>query len=147
MTRKFELLVGTTAGNTEFLASELEAELQTKGFLTHFQDVPEFKQTALNAIWLLCVATHGAGEYAESIQAFIEDITQEQPQLDGIQYAVVAVGDSSYDTFCQAGKDVDALLQSLGARPITDMLMIDMMLNAEPEKTAKLWLSRWIEQI
>jgi len=145
MAKTIEILVGTTAGNTEFLASELENELKQTGFQTRFHDLPSLAEVAHDQPWLLCIATHGAGEYAESIAAFMEHLATQQPNLHAIQYAIVAVGDSSYDTFCKAGTDADTLLKFLGAKPVTELLTIDMMLDPEPERTAKEWLKKFTQ--
>ncbi|RTE86699.1 MULTISPECIES: flavodoxin domain-containing protein [Gammaproteobacteria] len=147
MAEHIEILVGTTAGNTEFLASELETEIQQKGFTTTFHDAPNLPEVTKQGIWLFCVATHGAGEYAESIEGFMEQLNQEKPDLSNIKFAIIAIGDSSYDTFCQAGRDTDALVQSLGGVPIHDVLEIDMMFDLEPETSAIQWLAQWIDKI
>jgi len=138
-----EILVGTTAGNTEYLAAEIEQKLQALGLETQFHDFPKLDEINLNATFLLCIATHGAGEYAESIAEFMEQLEQLQPDLTHLNYALIAIGDSSYDTYCSAGIHANKLLQSLGAKEIALMLTIDMMIATEPEKIAL----EWIDQI
>lgn len=138
-----EILVGTTAGNTEYLAAEIEQKLQALSLETQFHDFPKLDEINLNATFLLCIATHGAGEYAESIAEFMEQLEQLQPDLTHLNYALIAIGDSSYDTYCSAGIHANKLLQSLGAREIAPMLTIDMMIATEPEKIAL----EWIDQI
>lgn len=138
-----EILVGTTAGNTEYLAAEIEQKLQALGLETQFHDFPKLDEINLNATFLLCIATHGAGEYAESIAEFMEQLEQLQPDLTHLNYALIAIGDSSYDTYCSAGIHANKLLQSLGAKEIAPMLTIDMMIATEPEKIAL----EWIDQI
>ncbi|MCC5856128.1 MAG: flavodoxin domain-containing protein [Idiomarina sp.] len=141
--QSIHILVGTTSGNTEFLAGELEIALQAEGHTTTFHDLPAIHEIPTEGLWLLCVATHGAGEYAESIVQFMEDLAQQQPNLAAVRYALVAIGDSSYDTYCQAGLDADQLLSQLGATRVADILTIDMMLDPAPETTATKWLENW----
>lgn len=141
MIQTIEILVGTTAGNTEFLAAELELQLQQQGLQTNFHDAPAWHEVNADNPWLLCISTHGAGEYAESIASFMDELASQQPDLSGLRYALISVGDSSYDTFCQAGSDANTLLQALGAQPISPLLTIDMMLDMHPENTAKHWLA------
>lgn len=147
MATMIHILVGTTSGNTEFLASELEQSIKQKQLETMFHDAPRIDEVPKEGFWLLCLATHGAGEHAESIEGFMEDLAEQKPDLSNVQFAVIAVGDSSYDTFCQAGKDADALIQSLGARSIHEILEIDVMFDLEPETSALQWMKQWISQI
>ena len=37
-----------------------------------------------DCLWLLCIATHGAGEYADSIAPFMETLQREQPLLSAL---------------------------------------------------------------
>lgn len=138
-----EILVGSTAGNTEYLAAEIEQKLISINHITQLHDFPKWDEINFNAAFLLCIATHGAGEYAESIVNFMEQLEQQQPDLTHLKYALIAIGDSSYDTYCSAGIKANKLLQNLGAKEIYPMLMIDMQISIEPEKLAL----EWIDQI
>jgi MioC protein len=66
--------------------------------------------------------------------------------MTGVNYAVVAIGDSSYDTFCAAGKHAHALLEDIGATPLTDCLTINILETPVPEDAAEEWLLRHIEK-
>jgi MioC protein len=57
-----------------------------------------------------------------------------------VKYAVVAIGDSSYDTFCAAGKHAYSLLEDIGATPLTDCCIIDILDHQVPEEPAEEWL-------
>lgn len=141
------ILVGTTSGNTEFLAETLQTTLEAAGHSTQMHDQPEITEVPLqNTQWLLCIATHGAGEYAESIIDFMQDLADQRPDLKSVRCAIVSVGDSSYDTFCQAGIDAQALLNELNAELIGEPLEIDMMLDLDPEASAKNWIKNILDQ-
>lgn len=141
------ILVGTTSGNTEYLAEQLHDQLKEEGQSVTFHDQPELADVPTSeCLWLLCIATHGAGEYADSIAPFMEALQQQQPDLSGLQFAIIAVGDSSYDTFCQAGRDAEALLLERNATMITEPLTIDMLLELDPEAAALTWLETWRSQ-
>lgn len=136
------ILVGTTSGNTEALADTLHQTLEQRNFQVQFHDQPELSEVPTsNTLWLVCVATHGAGEYADSIAGFMEDLASTRPDLSSVKIALIAVGDSSYDTFCQAGTDAENLLNTLGARFISNKLTIDMQTDPDPEQTALNWLN------
>ena len=143
-----QVLVGTTSGNTEYLAESLAALLHHSGFETHIHDQPELSNMpSTNTTWLICLATHGAGEYAESIDKFMHDLATEKPDLKSVRVAIVSVGDSSYDTFCQAGIDAQQLVTELGATLVDDRLDIDMLLDLDPETTAGGWLQKIMDRM
>lgn len=137
------ILVGTTSGNTEALADVLHQQLETHNYQVQFHDEPKLEQIpTLNSEWLICVATHGAGDYADSIAGFIDELTSQQPDLSSVTVHLIAIGDSSYDTFCDAGKNTQSLVSALGAKVKDPVLFIDMQFDPDPEKTALTWLSQ-----
>ena len=145
-----EILVATTSGNTEYLADQLSDQLQAAGFATRVHYEPDYSELMQllkpNSIWLGCIASHGAGEYADSMLDFADDLQQQQPLLTDLRYAVIAVGDSCYDTFCAAGRDFDQLLEKLSAKRILPTLEIDMSQD-DPEEKASTWLGSMLTQL
>ncbi|WP_194756551.1 flavodoxin domain-containing protein [Aliidiomarina indica] len=140
----FHILIGTTSGNTEYLADAVSQALISEGHTTTLHDQPDLTEVPTeNALWLCCMATHGAGEYADSIYPFMQSLSDQRPALEGVRYALIGIGDSSYDTFCQAAQDADALFSGLGATRICDSLTIDMLNDLDPEANAVKWLDTW----
>lgn len=145
-----DILVATTSGNTEYLADQIAEQLQHAGFTTSLHYEPDYsdllealRQSTEETFWLCCVASHGAGEYADSMLDFAEQMHAEKPQLEELNFAVIAVGDSCYDTFCSAGRDCDALLDKLHAKRAVEHLEIDMATEDPEEKTTE-WLPKLI---
>ncbi len=68
----------------------------------------------------------------------MQDKLGHQPTL---RYGVIALGDSSYENFCGAGKRFDALLQAHQAKRIGDVLLIDATEDPEPESVTSPGLS------
>ena len=64
------------------------------------------------------------------------------PLLTGKQFAVIALGDSSYDTFCGAGEQLHALLLEIQGTELAPMLRIDAGETLEPETIALPWLQQ-----
>ncbi|RUO23124.1 hypothetical protein CWE08_00265 [Aliidiomarina iranensis] len=147
----FHILIGTTSGNTEYLADALNEQLTALGHSATLHDEPVYSEVMADSTtpsyWLFCIATHGAGEYAESILDFMEALASKQPNLAHVKAAIIAVGDSSYDTFCKAGDDAEALILELNARLIAPTLQIDMFNELDPEGSAVQWLDQWISSI
>ena len=59
------------------------------------------------------------------------------PRLDGVEFAVLALGDTAYVEFCAIGKAIDARLEALGAKRVTERADLDLDF-AEPA-------ARWID--
>ena len=134
------LLVGTTSGNTEFLADTISDELIEQGFETELHYEPELEALPTSEPWLVLLSSHGAGDYADYMLDFYDEITAPQtPDLSDLNYAVIAIGESSYDTFCKAGRHCDERLQELGGTRMLERLEIDM-LQDDPEQKAAQWI-------
>ncbi|MCE2573001.1 FMN-binding protein MioC [Motilimonas eburnea] len=143
------LLVGTTMGASEYIADALVPYIEEAGFSTHIHNPPNLAALPYDEahIWLVVTSTHGAGDYPESIVEFATQLAQQQPNLRGLPYAVIALGDSSYDTFCEAGLKMDNQLQQLGAVQTADPLTIDIQAYPIPEDAAEQWIPQWLNQL
>lgn len=143
-----DLLVATTSGNTEYLADQLADQLQQAGFTTTLHYEPDYSDLMQSltdqSLWLCCIASHGAGDYADSMLDFAEQLHAEQPSLAPLTYAVIAVGDSCYDTYCAAGRDADQLFEKLGAKRLITRLEIDMS-QEDPDEKSSTWLKFFIQ--
>ncbi len=145
-----ELLVATTSGNTEYLADQLSDQLQQLGYPTRVHYEPDYSELIEgitdDTVWIGCIASHGAGDYADSMLDFAEHLHAKQPALGPLRYAVIAIGDSCYDTYCQAGRDFDQTLSKLGAKQLFERLEIDMSQD-DPEEKASTWLGSFIQRL
>lgn len=143
-----DILVGTTSGNTEYLADQMQEQLQQAGIETRMHYEPDLEALLAardsNSIWLGCIASHGAGDYGDSMLDFAEQLAHSNPTLDGLKYAVIAIGESCYDTYCAAGRDFDQRLQEAAAIPMIERLEIDMM-NDDPEQLTPTWVQKLID--
>ncbi|GGB16773.1 FMN-binding protein MioC [Agarivorans gilvus] len=141
-----EIIVGSTLGSAEYVADELEALLKEQHQVKIHLDA-EFSELNQQALWLICSSTHGAGDVPDNLQPFYQYLLKQQPDLSAVSYTVVAIGSSSYDTFCGAGKDLDLLLESLAATRLKPRLEIDVDLEPVPEEPAAAWLESWKNEL
>jgi len=75
---------------------------------------------------LVVTSTYGAGEAPDSARAFARKQMAQSPQLKGLNYAVLALGDRKYDaTFCGFGRGLDHWLASGKARRLFDTVCVD----------------------
>lgn len=143
------LLVGSTLGAAEYVADHLAAQLQAAGHHTELHNPADLATVLASRPQLLLVvtSTHGAGEVPDNLQPFAEALASQQPDLRGLRYGVVGLGDSCYDTFCEGGKTLDRLLTDCGASRVGERLDIDVTQQDLPEDAADLWLQTWLPQI
>ncbi|MEO2281458.1 FMN-binding protein MioC [Pseudoalteromonas pernae] len=136
---QLEIIIGSQMGGTEYVAEHLDNLLKDQGITSQLHEQPDLNDINLDATWLICTSTHGAGDYPDNLLTFIDQINA-QLALNQIQFAVIGVGDSSYDTFNYAAKNLVALLKSKGAKQLLPHLEIDVLADDLPEDTAENWL-------
>ncbi|ART82484.1 FMN-binding protein MioC [Oceanisphaera profunda] len=144
--KQVTLLVGSTLGAAEDLAADLAEILEQNSYHTVIHTSPQVDHIliSLEHILLLICSTHGAGDLPENIQPFYQQLLDQAPNLSGLNYLAVGLGDSAYDTFCQAIETLDHRLNLLGATRLEDQLKIDVSLADPPEMIAKKWLDLWL---
>lgn len=140
------IITGSTLGGAEYVGDHLSDLLVEKGFETQVHNQPDLAEIGNNGTWLIITSTHGAGEYPDNIQPFITQLQNTPPRMSDVRFAVIAIGDSSYDTFCAAGQHAYSLLEDIGGTPITECLSIDVLRHDVPEDAAEEWLLEHIEQ-
>ncbi len=140
---KIEVIVGTTLGGAEYVSDELISILNELGHETTQHLEPDFEQLNTKNLWLLVCSTHGAGELPDNIQPFHQQLKVQKPDLTAVKFAVCAIGDSSYDTFCQGPEFLIKSFQQLCAQEIVNKIQIDIQQEDLPEDTAINWLESW----
>ncbi|CAK1750050.1 flavoprotein MioC [Vibrio crassostreae] len=140
------IITGSTLGGAEYVGDHLNDLLEEQGHEITLHNQPEYDDIPQQGFWLLVTSTHGAGEFPDNIKPFIDALTQQSPDLSQVRFAVVALGDSSYDTFCLAGKSVHSQMKELGAQPISDCFTIDVLETPVPEDAAEAWFNDHSDQ-
>lgn len=141
---KFEIIVGTVLGASEYVADALQEQLQAHQHSVTIHLQPEFAELDKDATWLVCTSTHGAGELPDNIQPFAKAI--ENQDLSSVKALIVGLGDSSYDTFCNGAMEMENRLVQAGATLLTSPLHIDVLNHPIPEDRAVEWLNDWIAE-
>ncbi|MDR6296505.1 FMN-binding protein MioC [Pantoea dispersa] len=141
------LISGSTLGSAEYVAEHLEEKLQEAGFSTELLHGPELDEVSQEGVWLIVSSTHGAGELPDNLLPFYEALQESQPDLSGVRFGAVGIGNHEYDLFCGAIKLLETTLTQLGAKRIGDRLEIDVLEHEIPEDPAEVWVASWHPQI
>ena len=140
-----DILVGSQMGAAEYVAEQVAETLVQAGYETKLHLQPDLDQLNPTHIWLVITSTYGAGDLPDNIQPFADQLAQDRSDLNTLSYAVITLGDSAYDTFCEAGRKIASLLSAKGANSLLDPLEIDAQHAALPEDTALDWLPQLIK--
>ena len=119
---KVVVLYGTESGNSEVLADRTAKEAKKRGFQASVKSMADISPADLSKAGnlLVIVSTWGDGEPPEGATSFYKELMEKPVALSGVAYSVCALGDTSYDKFCQTGKDIDARFEALGGKRIAD---------------------------
>ncbi|WP_444653422.1 NADPH-dependent assimilatory sulfite reductase flavoprotein subunit [Citrobacter portucalensis] len=102
----------------------------------------KFKQIANEKLLIVVASTQGEGEPAEEAVALHKFLfSKKAPKIDNTAFAVFGLGDTSYEFFCQAGKDFDAKLAELGGERLLDRVDADV----EYQAAAAQWRARLVD--
>lgn len=113
-----DILYGTQTGNAEAVAEEAAEMAKSIGFSPVVSELDAIEMEQLSAMkqLIVVISTYGEGEMPDNAELFWDALSATSaPRLEGLKYGVLALGDTGYDEFCQAGKLLDTRLEQLGA--------------------------------
>ena len=140
------ILFGSQTGNAEEVAQQAAQKAQARGFRPHVVDMADARKPQLKAAerLLVVVSTHGEGDPPDTAAELHELVgSKKGPPLKDTKFSVLALGDTSYEHFCQTGRDFDSRLEALGgtrAHPRTDC-------DVDFEEAAEAWIEGAIESL
>src|SRR5262245_56633514 len=140
------IVYASESGNSEKLAGDLAKAVRMSGVMPSLIDMADLELSALTAAKRLVViaATWGEGEPpARAVRAYNELIGEGAPRLDGVEYGVLALGDTAYAEFCAIGKALDERLAALGGKRVVERIDCDLDF-AEP---AGRWISSSLQAL
>ena len=123
------ILYGSQTGNAKGVASAIQAQAKAHGLPVTLTSMADYKPKQLKkeSHLLVIVSTYGEGEPPESAVDLFEQLKKGKiGKLEGLKFAVLGLGDSSYEFFCQTGKDFDDFLSKAGAERIHELASLDV---------------------
>lgn len=139
---KIAILSGSVYGTAEEVARHAERQLKAAGLEAWHKSnmsLDELLAFAPDA-FLTVTSTTGMGELPDNLLPLYSEIRDRLPAWSGLPSAVLALGDSSYDTFCGGGELIRELYAELGLREVVEMLRLDSSETVTPESDAEPWL-------
>ncbi|MFJ5446580.1 sulfite reductase subunit alpha [Methylobacillus methanolivorans] len=133
------ILYGSQTGNAEGLAATAASTAKQHGLepVVKALDEVELEELGTMRRVLIVTSTYGEGEMPDNAQLFWEALSSEHAErLEDMSFGVLAIGDTGYDGFCEAGKNLDTRLEQLGAKRLLARVDCDV----DFEEAANTWI-------
>ncbi|WP_420340098.1 sulfite reductase subunit alpha [Roseibium sp.] len=140
------ILFGTQTGNAEAVANDAAATAAANGFTPVVQalDDVELDTFAAMSHVIIVISTYGEGEMPDNAELFWQALSADTaPRMEALSFGILALGDTGYDDFCQAGKLIDMRLEQLGAQRFATRLDCDI----DFEDPAANWIAETLPKI
>ncbi len=142
--RTLTILYGTETGNSRDLAKALTVAAGEFGLAAKLSDLADYKVRQLKdeQDLVFVVGTYGEGDPPQPSVGFFEFLEGPRaPRLDGARFAVLALGDSTYEKYCEAGKRIDRRMEELGATRLAARVDCDI----DYDEPAAAWSVKLVE--
>ena len=138
------ILYGSESGNSETLALKAKKLAAKQNFDAKVLDMADADLAQLPKAknLIVYISTWGEGDPPQRAADFYKALmADDAPRLEGVRFAVLALGDTAYVNFCQTGREIDARLEALGATRVHDRQDLDL----DFQKQAAAWTDKAIE--
>lgn len=143
---KLTILYGSETGRSQTLAEKLAEKAAFKGISANVFSMYDYNYDRLGEEENLAivVSTHGEGDPPDMAEDFYRYITGENaPNLDHLNFSVLALGDKTYKFFCKTGEDIYNACRNLGAFSITPIVKCDV----DYEMNAEIWMNNFLANL
>lgn len=130
------ILYASQTGNAKGVATQLATTATDAGITVNLKNIADYKAKSLKSEshLLIVASTNGEGEPPDDAIEFHEFLSgKKAPKLPNLRYSVLALGDSSYEFFCQTGKDFDERLKALGAEQVAPRVDCDVDYDSDSQ--------------
>ena len=149
MSKKMLILYGTETGNSELLAMDAEKLAKNNQFDVTVNGMDEIGleeiQEHKNVI-IVC-STWGDGEQPDNaVDLYETTVDSDENCLEGINFAVLALGDTAFDLFCEAGIQWDEIFELKGGNRINNRIDCDTDYDDDAEQWIEETVAKFIEK-
>ena len=144
-TGSLTILVGSQTGNAKGVAESVKAQAEARGIPVSLVAMNDYKPKQLKKEThvLIVTSTYGEGEPPEAAADLHAQLKGGKiGKLFGLQFAVLGLGDSSYEFFCQTAKDFDAFFEKAEATRLQDVAILDVDYRAAADAWAASFLDK-----
>lgn len=123
------IIYATETGNSKAIATGLAASVEQQGIRAEIHSMDGFRPSTLRKLRNVAfiISTHGEGDPPDEALELFEYLESERaPRLPELNYRVLALGDRSYELFCEAGRKLDERLQALGGQSFGQRVECDV---------------------
>jgi len=148
------ILFASKSGNSKSVAKQMHKLLTSCNISASCCNISEFKIEDIYTIshLFISISTYGKGDPPGVAKPFFRELNNlNEDSLQKLNFSICALGNSKYKHFCQAGKDLDLLLEQKGACRIINRVDCDKNYKKPAEywikSTAKILKPNCIEEI
>ncbi len=143
--RDLHILFGSQSGNAEGLCSLIAKKAAAYGLVGHVHDMDGFDLASMSGMKrvLIACSTWGEGEQPDNAEALFNAAKGAGKTLSNTHFSVCALGDSSYEFYCQSGKEWDEVLAAMGGSRIHDRVDCDV----DYDLPAAAWMAEALSRI
>ena len=143
--RDLHILFGSQSGNSESLCTLISKKAAAYGLIGHVHDMDGFdlgSMSGMKRVLIVC-STWGEGEQPDNAEELFNQAKGASKILSNTHYSVCALGDTSYEFYCQSGKEWDEVLEKMGGTRIHDRVDCDV----DYDVPAAAWMTEALSRI
>ncbi|RMZ88632.1 hypothetical protein DV736_g4138, partial [Chaetothyriales sp. CBS 134916] len=147
------ILYGTETGTAQDLASEIARCLECQHF-TLVDVLPldsvSFDLLSKYALTVFVLATTGQGEFPSNARKFWTSLLRKRlgpTTLQGVRFALVGLGSSSYLRFNWAARKLAKRVKMLGAEEVVEACECDELADGSTERAFEDWIGRFRDEV
>ena len=122
------LIFGTETGNAEELAEDaanMAKDFDLEATVMDMEDIEPDEISSSKRLIVVC-STWGEGEQPVNAQDLYDSVEEtEEGSMEGVNFAVLALGDTAFELFCESGKEWDAIPEEKGGNRVNDRIDCD----------------------
>ena len=122
------VIFGTETGNAEELADDtasMATKFELEPLVMDMEDITAEDISNYKRLIVIC-STWGEGEQPVNAQDLYDSVLDsEDGCMQGVNFAVLALGDTAFEFFCESGKEWDSIIEQKGGSRINERIDCD----------------------